>query len=158
MFKGYLCQGYVIGDACLSVIRSVCWQDFCKSNLSLSLKFGVMTGPTNGKEPYLVLEGLQSRADFHDISWLFAMYISPVGNVVAAHSLLYHQYADDIRSCTCPFDLMLTVSSQRFRGVLRTSRAGSWKTGCFSTHPRRRQFCSALGSSVKRSKRPTAST
>jgi len=26
---------------------------------------------------------------------LFAMYISPVGNVVAAHSLLYHQYADD---------------------------------------------------------------
>jgi len=26
---------------------------------------------------------------------LFAMYISPVGNVVAAHSLCYHQYADD---------------------------------------------------------------
>ena len=26
---------------------------------------------------------------------LFAMYISPVGNVVAAHSLRYHQYADD---------------------------------------------------------------
>ena len=26
---------------------------------------------------------------------LFAMYIPPVGNVVAAHSLCYHQYADD---------------------------------------------------------------
>ena len=26
---------------------------------------------------------------------LFAMYIPPVGNVVAAHSLRYHQYADD---------------------------------------------------------------
>jgi len=26
---------------------------------------------------------------------LFAMYISPIGNIVAAHSLRYHQYADD---------------------------------------------------------------
>jgi len=42
---------------------------------------------------------------------LFAMYISPMSNVVAAHGLCYHQYADDTqlymsvrpRSVTDPF-------------------------------------------------------
>jgi len=31
---------------------------------------------------------------------LFAMYILPISNVVAAHSLRYHQYADDTRYTT----------------------------------------------------------
>ena len=43
----------------------------------------------------------------------FAMYISPISNIVAAHSLRYHQYADDtqlymtIRPCAGPtFDAL----------------------------------------------------
>ena len=34
---------------CLSVIHSVCEQDYCKSNQLISLKLGVMIGPTNQK-------------------------------------------------------------------------------------------------------------
>jgi len=33
----------------LSVIHSVCEQDYCKSNQLISLKLGVMIGPTNQK-------------------------------------------------------------------------------------------------------------
>ena len=33
----------------LSFVYSVCEQDYCKSNLPISLKLGVMIGPTNRK-------------------------------------------------------------------------------------------------------------
>ena len=45
-----LCQDghYVIGSVCLySFCHSVCMQDYCKSNEPISLKLGVMIGPTN---------------------------------------------------------------------------------------------------------------
>jgi len=35
---------------------------------------------------------------------LFAIYISPISNIIAARDLCYHQYAETL-SCTCPFDL-----------------------------------------------------
>jgi len=38
---------YVIDRVC--VCLSVCQQDYCKSNQSISLKLGVMIGPTTGK-------------------------------------------------------------------------------------------------------------
>ena len=47
----YLRQGgrYAIGAVCLSVIHSVCEQDYSKSNQPISLKLGVMTGPASYK-------------------------------------------------------------------------------------------------------------
>ena len=35
----------------LSVCLCLCKLDYCKSNQQISLKLGIMTGPTNGKNP-----------------------------------------------------------------------------------------------------------
>ena len=80
---------------------------------------------------------------------LFAMYISPISNVVTAHSLDHHQTLTSC-SCTFPFHPALMSLSQQSRSVLKTSLAGSLRTGCFSTEPRRRQFCSGLRPSTMR--------
>jgi len=74
---------------------------------------------------------------------VFAIYISPISNVVTAHSLDHHQYADD-KQLYMAVRPSADVTSQQSRSVLKTSLAGSLRTGCFSTQPRRRQFCSGL--------------
>jgi len=74
---------------------------------------------------------------------LFAMYVSPMSNVVTARSLRNHQYADDTQHAR-PLELVLMRISSQFQCTLKTSLAGSWKTGCFSTRPKRKQFHSKL--------------
>ena len=41
--------GTVCLSVCLSVVLSFCEQDYCKSNQPISLKLGVVIGPTNWK-------------------------------------------------------------------------------------------------------------
>ena len=53
---------------------------------------------------------------------LFTMYISPVGNVVPAHSLRYHQYAGDTQLYIWPFDQMMASTSSQCRCVEDVSR------------------------------------
>jgi len=47
----YLRQGagYAIGDVCLTVVLSFYVQNYYKSNQPISMKLGVMIGPTNRK-------------------------------------------------------------------------------------------------------------
>jgi len=52
MFYSSLCGGggYAIRSVrrpCMSVILSICEQDYCKSNEPISLKLGVVSGLTN---------------------------------------------------------------------------------------------------------------
>jgi len=43
------CGGYAIIAVCLLLCQSFCVQDYCKSSQLISLKLGIMIGPTNQK-------------------------------------------------------------------------------------------------------------
>jgi len=71
---------------------------------------------------------------------------SVLGPLLFANQQRRHsaQYGPPSIRCTWPFDPALMSLLQQSRSVLKTSLAGFLRTGCFSTQPRRRQFCSGL--------------
>ena len=86
---------------------------------------------------------------------MFAMYISPVDDFVAAHSLCYHQYADDtqlymaVRPCA---DVTFKAVPECIEDVTR------WflENGLLSTQPRPKQSY-YFGNKAQREKIPVAS-
>jgi len=50
-FFCYLHQGrdYAVGSVCMSVVLSVCEQDYCRSHQLISSKLGIVIGPTSWK-------------------------------------------------------------------------------------------------------------
>ncbi len=89
---------------------------------------------------------------------LFAMYISPIGNIVAAHSLRYHQYADDTQlymalepSDDCTFNALSRCVNDVNRWFLENGMLlNQHKTEAvvFGTRVQREKICTTDGIAV----------